>query len=265
MQYKITILGCGGSAGVPSIENGWGSCNPNNPKNYRTRTSMFLEVLNHNILFDVGPDFRTQALLNNIKKIDSLLFTHPHADHIYGLDDIRSINRTMNKAIDTYLSKETYETLQKAFHYIFLTNDNKLNHDTFYKPVLNFNVVDYFDNFTLNNGKISIKTTKHNHGRIDTMGYVIDGRIGYATDFVTMDSKSIEAYKNLDLLIISAFTKNPHICHMTLEEVISLVQNQLKPKQAILTHMGVGLDYEEISNILPSNIKMGFDGLVVVV
>lgn len=263
MQYKLTILGCGGSAGVPSIENGWGACNPNNPKNYRTRTSMYLAVNDFNILFDVSPDFRTQALANHIEKIDALLFTHPHADHIYGLDDIRSINRVMNKAINTYLNKETYEILQKAFHYIFLTNDNKLNQDTFYKPVLNFNVVDYFDSFKINDDKISIETTKHNHGRVDTMGYIIDRKIGYATDFVTMDNKSIDLYCNLELLVISAFTKNPHVCHMTLEDVINLVQNKLKPKKAILTHMGVGLDYEEISKMLPSNIIMGYDGLIV--
>ena len=266
-NYKLTILGCGGSSGVPSIDQGWGRCDSKNKKNYRTRTSAFLSIYAKenpaqkvDILFDVSPDFRCQALANKITNIDYILFTHSHADHIYGLDDIRSINRLMKKSINAYTSQETLQILQKSFHYIF--NNKSSNMEGFSAPSIDFNIIDYHKEYKINN-YINIKTTLHNHNNISTMGFVINNKIGYATDFKTMDNQSKESYKNLDLLVISCFTAKPHISHMTLDDTISLITNELKPKKAILTHMGVGIDYKETKSKLPKNIIVGFDNLSV--
>lgn len=269
-SYKLTILGCGSSSGVPTIENGWGNCNPNNSKNIRTRTSALLTV-NYlggnstkekqifNILFDVTPDFRQQALNNKIQQIDTIFFTHHHADHIYGIDDLRSINRLMQKPIPVYATEETYKAIQKTYYYIFNRPDPKLVKDIFYKPVLDFNQFNYYDTLTLHKD-IHINTTLQDHGRISTAGFIIDNKIGYITDFLKLSEKTLNMYKNLEVIIIAGVTIKPHPSHMSIYETLDIIEI-LKPKKAIITHMSEQLDYDFLQTLLPANVIAGYDGL----
>lgn len=270
-SYKITILGCGSSSGVPTIENGWGNCNPENPKNIRTRTSALLTVsyfeansnnlkAMFNILFDVTPDFRQQALNNNIKQVDTILFTHHHADHIYGIDDLRSINRLMQKSIPAYATKETLEALKKTHYYIFNKPNPNLVKDIFYKPILDFNLFDYYDTLTLNKD-IIINTALQDHGKISSVGFIIDNKIGYITDFLKLSNKTLAMYKNLAVIVIAGVTLKPHPSHMSIYEILELIKF-LKPQRAIITHMSEQLDYDFLKGLLPKNVVAGYDGLV---
>ena len=262
-NYKITILGCGGSTGVPSIEYGWGNCNKQNAKNMRSRSSIFLEIVddssNYNILFDCSPDFRSQALQNHIKHIDSILFTHAHADHIYGIDDLRSINRLIKNHINCYANNDTKNAIYQAFSYIFLSK-KPVDFNNISKPLLKFHEINYYKDFIIGNN-IKITPTLQTHGKVETVGYIINNKIGYATDFSYLSEQTIELYKNLDLLIVSAFTLKPHIAHMPLNELINLLEI-LKPKHVILTHMGTAIDYNEVQSILPNYIEPGYDGMI---
>lgn len=264
-KYKITILGCGGSIGVPSIERGWELCDSSNPKNYRKRTSALVEIIEEgkeifNLLFDAGPDFREQALNNNLQKIDTLLFTHAHADHIFGIDELRSINRLMQEPITSYAEKITLDQIKAMFSYIFKPHPKGVP-DRFYRPQLDLEELFYNKKIELKNNSI-ILPTKQIHGRIETTGFVLDNKIGYATDFVSLPEETIESYKNLEVLVISAFTRKIHDAHMCLENVLKVIEDT-KPKKAILTHMGATMDYSTLVDELPSNVIPAYDGLII--
>ncbi len=274
-RYKITILGCGSSTGVPSIEAGFGFCDPNNMKNIRSRTSAFLEIFDDNnlvnsILFDTSTDFRQQALDNNIKSIDAILYTHAHADHIYGLDDVRSINRLTRKEILCYASSKTASSIEKAYDYIFKNRivDKHIiaPSDLINKPMIKMNIIEYNDEFKIrsciNNKDILIKTALQHHCKTETMGFVINDKIGYATDFHALSEYALKIYKNLSLLIVSATVVNSHPSHATFEEVLKIIE-KLNPKKAIITHMSAEIDYEKHSKNLPNNVILAHDGLVI--
>lgn len=183
MKYRLTILGCGSSTGVPSIENGGGKCDPSQSKNHRTRTSAFLEISDlispqekFNILFDTSPDFKEQALINKIRSIDAIFFTHHHADHMYGLSDVRGINRIIKKSIDCFLHASTLEVMQRTFYFIFSSNlahqnlyaSSPHSDDRFYQTCINPILINYFKKFYLNNNKIEVTPTLQDHGSLDS-------------------------------------------------------------------------------------------------
>jgi phosphoribosyl 1,2-cyclic phosphate phosphodiesterase len=276
MQYKITVLGCGGSNGVPSIENGYGDCDPNNIKNNRTRTSLLIDIFNNNeqysILIDVSPDFRYQALKNNIKKIDTILLTHHHSDHIYGIHELRSINRLTKKPIDFYLNQDSLNAIKQCFYYLFNNKPPLLNNGTFFKPDINFITLEDSVknvNFISKVGSVSVDIAEQEHGKTKTLGFIIDGQVGYIPDFSSIPKVELQKYKNISVLFIATFLIKKHDSHANLDEAIAVIK-EIKPKEAYLVHMGDSLDYEltleklqQISKETTIVIRPSYDGMVI--
>ena len=237
----ITILGCGGSFGVPSIDSGFFKCNPLNSKNIRLRTSVLIEDGDTTILIDSGPDFRVQAIENKITKLDAILYTHAHGDHIMGINELRSINKLMNKVIPIFLTKNTLKNLKQQFKFAITNNNTELK--GFYKPMLDPNIIKYYDIFYI--GKTKIQVTKQNHGYSETSGFIINDKLVYATDFISLPLKTMNLYKNKKLIIAAAVQKEKHSCHIDFESVLHLIKD-LKIEVGYLTHMGASMDYDEI-------------------
>ena len=261
---KITILGCGTSSGVPQLDNGWGQCDPKNPKNYRTRCSAYIETINKNgddvaFLVDTGPDLRAQILQHNIQKIDAILYTHPHGDHLHGLDDVRWINMMMNQDMPAYMDKNTHENIQERFAYCidghgFVRDDGS----RFYsKPVLDCHVLDYNQNVTVEG--VDMTTIYMDHGRSDVMGWRI-GNFAYCTDVWQFSDESFDLLYGLDYWVIDCLREREHPTHAHLDRVLEWV-DILKPKQTYLTHLNNEMDYDTINNKTPKNVEPAYDGL----
>ena len=249
---KITILGSGSSGGVPLIGNYWGECDPNNKKNYRTRVSVLVNYNNKNILIDTSPDLRVQALNNNISKVDAVCWTHAHADHANGIDDLRQFLWTKKERLPVYASKETIKSLKSRFDYIFDKNN------TYFQPPLDVKII--------KNGPINILDKKafvfeQNHGKEKTLGYRFEDFV-YSTDVKSFPKESEKYLYNVKLWIVDCVRFEPHYSHSHFEQTLSWI-NQYKPKKAILTHLGAWLDYNKLKKLCPSNVRPAYDGQVI--
>ncbi|MGI9553956.1 MAG: MBL fold metallo-hydrolase [Thermodesulfobacteriota bacterium] len=246
---KVTILGCATSTGVPIAGCMCPVCTSKDPKNVRTRSSIFIKKNNVNILIDSSTDLRFQSLTNNITRIDAVLYTHSHADHTHGIDDLRSFNFINRMEIYCYGNKLTVNNIKSNFKYVF---------DDFPaaggKPRLNFKIVDKKFQFR----GVDITPIEINHANWLILGYRI-GNMAYLTDCSGIPDKSVKKLKNLDLLIIGALRYRPHVAHFSVEQAVEMI-NKIKPKKAVLTHMGHELDFNLLNSELPKNITPGFDG-----
>ncbi|MAH88979.1 MAG: MBL fold metallo-hydrolase [Pelagibacterales bacterium] len=250
---KITILGSGSSGGVPLIGNYWGDCDPKNSKNWRTRVSALISLENNkNILIDTSPDLRMQAINNNINKIDAVLWTHAHADHANGIDDLRQFLWTKKEELPVYASQETFKALTSRFDYVFSKNNS------YFKPPLSVN--------TINEGQFNLCDIKafafkQIHGYQHTFGYKI-GKFVYSTDVKEFPKTSEKYLHGLDLWVVDCVRYEPHYSHSHFEQTMSWIK-KFKPKRAILTHLGAWLDYDKLKKICPANVEPGYDGLTV--
>jgi len=250
---KITILGCGTSTGVPVIGCKCGICASRNSKNKRTPSSIFITASSKNILIDTSTDLRYQALTHNIERIDAVLYTHPHADHIHGIDELRSFNMIQKKAIPCYGSEFTINRIRKMFDYIF-TNDANSS----WKPELEtFLVSAPFELFGLLIQPINIY-----HGKMQILGFRI-GKFAYITDCSQIPDDSKEMLDNLDVLILGALRHKPHPTHFSIEEAVQ-AGAELKSKRVILTHLSHNLDYIETNKSLPKGFELAYDGMEIV-
>ncbi len=251
---RVTILGCGGSGGVPLIGDYWGACNPRNPKNRRLRVSILVEEGETAILVDTSPDLRQQALAVRLTKLDAVLFTHAHADHLNGIDDLRPVNRLIDRPLDAYGSPETMREIRERFGYVFEPAHPGFG---FYKPVLNPHEVT--EPFSV--GPVPVRPFEQDHGFTTTTGYRI-GNIAYSTDVVDLPGASFAALGNLDLWIVDCLRFDPHPTHAHLDKALDWI-TYVKPKRAVLTHMNQSLDYDEVANRCPSGVEPAFDGMVI--
>lgn len=227
-------------------------CTSSDPHNKRTRTSALIEVGGKHILIDATPELRLQCLANNVQRVDAVLFTHAHADHIFGLDDIRRFNELQRSSIPCYGSVETLETIKRAFEYIFVPTQVGGG-----KPKIDLIEV----NGLFEASGVSIMPIPALHGEMPILGYRI-GKLGYVTDCSYMPDESKQLLKGLDVLILGVLRREYHSTHLTLEQGIALTQ-ELAPKRAYFVHMSHGLDHDHTNRDLPEGIELAYDGLSV--
>lgn len=264
MPIRYTILGCGSSPGVPRIGGHWGACDPTNPKNRRRRCSLLVEREGQGgttrLLVDTSPDMREQALDAGLQSIDAVLYTHPHADHIHGIDDLRGFVINTKRRVPIYADEATFARLREGFGYCFETPPG-----SDYPPILEAHEIVHYEPVAVDGrgGAIAALPIVQSHGRIHSLGFRI-GDVAYSPDVVDLDDRAAEALEGLDLWIVDALRYTPHPSHFSLDETLAWVE-RLKPKRAILTHMHVDLDYEAVMRSTPEHVEPGYDGLTITI
>jgi phosphoribosyl 1,2-cyclic phosphate phosphodiesterase len=252
---KITVLGSGTSVGVPTIGCRCAVCLSSDPRDNRLRPSVLVSAGERNILIDTTPDLRQQALRAGITHIDAVVFTHAHADHILGLDDIRPFNFRQKTPIPIFGSQETVDALRRVFEYIF--SDRKHESSV---PRLEARVIDGrpFDLFGLEFIPVALK-----HGRALVYGYRF-GRAAYLTDHSAIPPESMEKLRGLDVLFLDALRHKPHPTHTTVERAVRYVE-ELRPSRAFFTHICHDLPHQATEQALPAHVRLAYDGLEIVV
>tara|TARA_B110000483_G_scaffold17635_1_gene19517 strand:+ start:7543 stop:8313 length:771 start_codon:yes stop_codon:yes gene_type:complete len=254
MTIEVTILGCGSSGGVPLIGNIWGPCDPNDSRNTRRRVSILVKKNKKTFLVDTSPDLRMQMLDAKVKDVDAVLYTHSHADHVHGIDDLRAFcwQRKDNKPLPIYSDQYTIDQITNRFDYAF---ENKYGPAV---PSLAANTISIGNN-TIQG--VNVEAIKQIHGKGFSLGYRFDN-VAYSTDVNNLPNESMEQLKDLDLWIVDCVRYEPHYSHSHFDQTISWIK-KLKPKRAILTHMGHWLDYTELKHKCPDNVEPGIDGMVI--
>ena len=257
-KFKITLLGTGTSVGIPALGKlGWGKCDPNNIKNKRQRCSILIQNENTTILVDAGPDIKNQLIEHNIKKIDAVLITHQHSDHIAGLDELRPYYFYNKEKIKLYTNSDTSDFLLNRFDYLFKKNKNS---QSYFQPPLEIITIDYYQDLLIN--EISIQTIKQHHGVIDTLGYIVNKKFAYCTDVVDFPKESFEYLYNLDAIVITGLRSTPHTAHAHFDLTFSWI-DKLKPSVAYLTHLSPDSDHDTVTKLFPVGVYPAFDGLVI--
>jgi len=259
---KITLLGCGGAPGVPSISRGWGSCDPNESRNRRLRSSILLEENATAILVDTGPDLREQLLRAEVKRLDAILYTHAHADHTHGIDEIREINRLMRAPIAVWGMESTLLALKERFSYAFEDVDTEKEPDAIiFRPWLCPHVVDcpHPRPFAVNG--IKIRPFVQDHGWDISLGFRF-GDFAYSTDVQALDEEAFAVLAGVRVWVVGCLTEIHHVTHANLATVQAWTE-RLKPERVILTHMGISMDYRSLREKLQNRIEPGFDGMVI--
>jgi phosphoribosyl 1,2-cyclic phosphate phosphodiesterase len=260
MTLRFTILGCGSSGGVPRPGTGWGNCDPNNPKNRRRRTSLLVERRSLNgatkVLVDTSPDLREQLLDAAIEKLDAVLYTHEHADHTHGIDDLRGLFLHNRKRVPVYVDERTSQSLHQRFGYCFAAPPGSE-----YPPIVREHPLVAGQTVTVEGagGVISALPILQDHGNITSLGFRFGG-LAYCCDLIRLPPESLAALADLDVWIIDALRYQPHPSHLSLDETLALIA-ALKPRRAILTNMHSDLDYDVLRARLPAHVEPAYDGL----
>lgn len=260
-RLRLTILGCGSSPGVPRITGDWGRCDPSNPRNRRMRTAALVERISASggvtrVVIDTGPDFRDQMLMAGVKRLDAAIYTHAHADHIHGIDDLRGYVLEQRRLMDIYADHATMQRLHEAFGYCFETPAGSA-----YPPILRPNPIDHDEPVVIEGegGAISFEPLPQIHGDIISLGFRI-GRLAYCSDVSNFPPTTAQRLRGLDLLVIDALQYKSHPSHLSLAEALQWI-NELAPQKAVLTHMHTPLDYETVRSETPDHVEPAYDGL----
>lgn len=260
-KTTFTLLGTGSSGGVPRIGNDWGACDPHNSKNRRRRCSMLVEKTNENgrtsVLIDCGPDMREQLLQADVQHLDAVLLTHSHADHIFGMDDLRQLTIKHRERVNVYMDEVTSQQVMCAFGYCY-----KQAQGSSYPAILNEHRIVATQAVTINGagGEITFIPFDVNHGDISALGFRIEN-LAYVPDVKSVEKQfSLDALNNLEVLILDALRYTNHPTHMSVDEALAFI-DQLMPRRAILTNMHNDIDFSELSNNLPAGVEAGYDGL----
>jgi len=261
MTLAVTILGCGSSGGVPRPALGWGACDPKNPKNRRRRCSLLVERRSREggstrVLVDTSPDLREQLIDADVDWLDAVLFTHEHADHTHGIDDLRGLVLHRRRRIDAYLDEPTSRVIASRFGYCFASPPGSS-----YPPILNEHRLSPGVAVTIEGegGPISVLPFLQDHGDIASLGFRFGG-LAYSTDLVGLPDASVAALAGLDIWIVDALRYLPHPSHFSLDQTLAWIE-RIKPKHAILTNMHSDLDYAELKSKLPPCVEPAYDGM----
>jgi phosphoribosyl 1,2-cyclic phosphate phosphodiesterase len=260
MSLTFTILGCGSSMGVPRPALGWGACDPANPKNRRRRTSLLVEQTDGagrtRVLVDTSPDLREQLLDADVDWLDGVLFTHPHADHIHGIDDLRPLFVKKRRRVDVYLDEPTAQNMLARFRYCFETPPGSE-----YPPIATERRIEAGRTLTINGegGPIEVLPILQEHGDIPSLGFRF-GNLAYCCDLSGLPGQSVAALAGLSVWIVDALRYTPHPSHFSVADALTWIE-RVKPKRAILTNLHSDLDYEELRRRLPSFVEPAYDGL----
>lgn len=252
---RVTILGCGTSAGVPRPggrggKGEWGACNPADPRNRRRRCSILVQDQGKTVLVDTSPDVRAQMLDAEVERIDAVVWTHEHADQVHGIDDLRPFMLRQGR-IESWANQRTYDALFRRFDYCFHMEGN------FYAPVYSVNVIQG----AFSAGGLPILPIEQDHGTMPSLGLRF-GAFGYANDLVTMPESSVDAFKGVEVLVVDAMRYKPHPTHAHLERALEWVE-QIGAKRAFLTNLHVDMDYAEVDKVTPDHVHPCHDGLII--
>ena len=259
----FTLLGTGSSGGVPRVGNQWGVCDPSNPRNRRRRCAMLIQLNDleqeraTTVLIDAGADLREQLLSAQVSHLDAVLLTHSHADHIFGLDDLRQLALSMRSPIPVYMDNATSSMVMQAFNYIFRQAPNSS-----FPAFCTHGTIEHDQLIPIKGdaGNLTVKPLVAEHGDIHSLGFRI-GNVAYLPDVKRVsDQASLKTLEGLDVLILDTLRYKTHPAHMNLEESLAFIK-QMAPKRAVLTNLHSDLDYETLLKELPENVTPGFDGL----
>jgi phosphoribosyl 1,2-cyclic phosphate phosphodiesterase len=260
MTLSVTILGCGSSGGVPRPALGWGACNPDNPKNRRRRCSILVERIEGDarttLLVDTSPDLREQLLDANVQSLDAVLYTHEHADHTHGIDDLRALYMHQRRRLDVYLDDATSRVLYHRFGYCFVTPPGSN-----YPPIMTEHRIRDGEPITIHGraGPITALPIRQDHGDIQSLGFRFGG-IAYSSDLVDLPAASVPLLAGLDVWIIDSLRYRKHPSHLSVEDALAWI-DRLKPKRAVLTNLHSDLDFDELAARLPDQVEPAFDGM----
>ena len=259
-ELRFTILGCGSSGGVPRLGGHWGDCDPQNPKNRRSRCSMLVERVGSEgtttVLIDTSPDMRHQLLAAEVGRLDAVVYTHPHADHLHGIDDLRMIVFNMRARIPVYADAPTKADLLDRFSYAFVQPEGSS-----YPPILDLNDIDGAFEIDGPGGVIPFQPFLVNHGAIDALGFRI-GDLAYLPDVVAIPDAALPHLEGLDVWILDALRRTPHPTHFDFATALSWIE-RMAPKRAVLTNMHIDMDYATVAAETPDHITPAFDGMVI--
>jgi phosphoribosyl 1,2-cyclic phosphate phosphodiesterase len=253
---RVTVLGCGPSAGVPLIGGDWGACDPENPRNRRSRPSVLVETRDTIILIDTSPDLRAQLLAAAVERIDAVLYTHDHADHVHGIDDLRTVYRRMGRRrIEAWADATTLAGLTQRFGYLF---EGIAPQGAMYRPILAPRTIE---------GPFEVGSTRvvpydQDHGICRSLGFRI-GPMAYSTDVVDLPEPAFAALAGVELWIVDCLRAgDPHPTHAHLDKTLGWIE-RVNPRRAVFTHMNHQADYEAMKTLCPAGVEPGYDGLVI--
>lgn len=259
-ELRFTILGCGSSGGVPRLGGHWGDCDPDNPKNTRRRCSMLIERETDagitRVLIDTSPDLRAQLLGAGIGALDAVVYTHGHADHVHGIDDLRMIVFNMKQRLPVWADAPTQERLLTSFGYAF----EQLKGST-YPPILDMHTIDGDVTVEGAGGPVTLHPFLVGHGGIDALGFRIND-LAYLPDVAEMNDGAWAAVEKLDCWVLDALRRKPHPTHTHLERSLEWIA-RAAPRRAVLTNMHIDLDYASLVAEIPDHITPAFDGMMI--
>lgn len=260
MRITAILLGTGGSAGVPHIggpdgRGDWGVCDPGEPRNRRSRSSVVLQYDGVNLLVDTSPDMRAQLLECAVTHIDAVLFTHAHADHVLGLDDVRILNRIVGRPLDAFGTATTLDEIRVRFGYAF----RPWQPPGFYRPVMVPRAIEPGE--VIKVGGLRVTTFDQDHGYTRSLG-LRAGPLAYSTDAVALDEAAFAVLDGVDTWVVGCFQRREHRTHAWLDRVLEWIA-RVRPRRAVLTHMGNDMDWAWLAAHLPAGVEAAYDGMVI--